>query len=293
MKDVKDLLSPHLGVSRFRQRLLDVDLALMEDVIRLDIVPAKIQVITLAFHPCPTLTDQVHVLHAAETNDLATVQTMLSAALDPNTSCRGWEKPLHVALQHQHQSMIQLLLEAYADVTADSQPLMLATINGDIDITRLLVARGASVNAENPLAEAANRGHVDVVRYLLEAGADMNNYENGTDTPLLSAVIDRRPKVVDILLEAKVNVNLGNDEDFTPLMQAAGGDEPLLKALLDARADANRASQTGHTALLSAAFENDSEAGIKCSWKHALKSTCSMTSCKHLCTWRLKSKITA
>ena len=118
---------------------------------------------------------------AAETNDLATVQTMLSAALDPNTSClgrryRGWEKPLHVALRHQHQSMIQLLLEAYADVTADSQPLMLATINGDIDITRLLVARGASVNAENPLAEAANRGHVDVVRYLLEAGADMNSY---------------------------------------------------------------------------------------------------------------------
>ena len=181
VKDVKDLLSPHLGVSRFRQRLLDVDLALMEDVIRLDIVPAKIQVITLAFHPCPTLTDQVHFLHAAETNDLATVQTMLSAALDPNTSClirryRGWEKPLHVALRHQHQSMIQLLLEAYADVTADSQPLMLATINGDIDITRLLVARGASVNAENPLAEAANRGHVDVVRYLLEAGADMNSY---------------------------------------------------------------------------------------------------------------------
>ena len=62
---------------------------------------------------------------------------------------------------------------------------MLATINGDIDIARLLVARGASVNAENPLGEAANRGHVDVVRYLLEAGADMNNCEDGTYTPLL------------------------------------------------------------------------------------------------------------
>ena len=57
-----------------------------------------------------------------------------------------------------------------------------------------------------------------------------------------------------------MNVNLGNDEDFAPLMQAACGDEPLLKALLDATADANRASKTGHTALLSAAFANDSEA---------------------------------
>ena len=176
VKDVKDLLCPQLGVSRFRQRLLDANLALMEDVIRLDIVPPRIQVITLPFNPCPTHQDLVRFLTASETNDLATVQTMLTAALDPNTALKH-QKPLHLAAQEQHHSMIQLLLEAYADVTADIEPMLIVAEKGDIDTARLLVAKGASVNAGNPLGRAAYKGHADVVRYLLGAGADKNSHD--------------------------------------------------------------------------------------------------------------------
>ena len=260
VKDVKDLLCPQLGVSRFRQRLLDANLALMEDVIRLDIVPPRIQVITLPFNPCPTHQDLVRFLTASETNDLATVQTMLTAALDPNTALKH-QKPLHLAAQEQHHSIIQLLLEAYADVTADIAPMLIVAEKGDIDTARLLVAKGASVNAGNPLGRAAYKGHADVVRYLLGAGADKNSHDGyWCYTPLLEAVSGQHSKVVDILLEAKVNVNLGGDDDYTPLMEAACDDQLLLKVLLDAAADVNRADKTGNTALLAAANNNNSEA---------------------------------
>ena len=264
VKDVKDLLCPQLGVSRFRQRLLDANLALMEDVIRLDIVPPRIQVITLPFNPCPTHQDILRCLNAAKNNDLATVQTMLTAALDPNTALKQWwqeDTPLHVAAREQHDSMIQLLLEACADVIADSKPMCIASMNGDIDTVGLLVARGASVNAGNPLSEAAGYGHVDVVRYLLGAGADMNSHEGNSATPLLQAVIRDRSKVVDILLAARANVNLGTTDGSTPLMEAASKDPPLplLKTLLDAAADVNHADKTGFTALLAAAYTNNHE----------------------------------
>ena len=185
---------------------------------------------------------------------------LVEARADVNMCNEDLEKPLHLAAQEQNHSIIQLLLEAYADVTADIEPMRIVARTGDIDTARLLVARGASVNAGNPLSEAANRGHADVVRYLLGAGADKNSHEGYSYTPLLEAVIERHSNVVDILLEANVNVNLGTDEDFTPLMQAACRDQPLLKALLDAAADVNRADKAGHTALLGAAVHNNYEA---------------------------------
>ena len=76
----------------------------------------------------------------------------------------------------------------------------------------------------------------------------------------MEAVCGQHSKVVDILLEAKVNVNLGGDDDYTPLMEAAGDDQLLLKVLLDAAADVNLADKTGKTALLAAANNNNSEA---------------------------------
>lgn len=60
--------------------------------------------------------------------------------------------------------------------------LHIAAEAGDLDMVRLLVSKGANVNASSwsgtPLGRAAWRGHVDVVRFLAEKGADLNSIGN-------------------------------------------------------------------------------------------------------------------
>jgi ankyrin repeat protein len=64
------------------------------------------------------------------------------------------------------------------------------------DVVRLLVSRGADVNArskrgETALADAAGRGDVDGVKLLLEKGADVNVADYRGYTPLIQAVAVR------------------------------------------------------------------------------------------------------
>eukprot|EP00435_Cladocopium_sp_Y103_P021506 s1724_g5.t1 len=249
---------------RFRQRLFDANLAIMEDSMRFDIVPEKIQVVALAFNPCPTHQGIDTLVHAVQNKDLATVEAMLTAAVDPNAAAdNGFKTPLQMAVVGK-RPIVQLLLEAYADINAECfyKTTSLAEVsgNGNMDMVRFLVERGACVNASRPLCHAAAEGHPDVVRYLLEAGAekDCRGYEGLT--PLLEAVIESHYTVVGILLEVEVDVNAGSDAYWTPLMQAARTDLRMLIKLLDAAADVNRVDNTGETALLRAAEEEDNEA---------------------------------
>jgi ankyrin repeat protein len=78
---------------------------------------------------------------------------------------------------------VNLLLErgAQADVPVpgDGSPLIAASMLGNLDIVRTLVANGADVNGyvpgdETPLINAARSGNLDVVQYLVANGADVN-----------------------------------------------------------------------------------------------------------------------
>eukprot|EP00435_Cladocopium_sp_Y103_P029626 s3420_g7.t1 len=199
---------------------------------------------------------------------------MLTAAVDPNAVAdtrfetpsndiavfeamfdSRFKTPLQMAVVRKATTIVELLLEAYADINVKSKDdwektcLAKVAADGDMDMVRFLVERGACVNASSPLAYAASEGHPDVVRYLLEAGAekDCRSYEN--DTPLLEAVIESHYKVVDILLEAEADVNAGSGTYCrTPLMQATCSDLRMMIKLLDAAADVNRVDKTGETA---------------------------------------------
>lgn len=82
--------------------------------------------------------------------------------------------------------VLTLLLDAKDNTEeriAGETPLMLAAKNGHVDAVKLLLNRGAKINARNPdtpdskkgmtaLMLAAQQGHDEVVRVLLEHGAD-------------------------------------------------------------------------------------------------------------------------
>ncbi|HEX6771000.1 MAG TPA: ankyrin repeat domain-containing protein [Acidobacteriaceae bacterium] len=98
-------------------------------------------------------------------------------------SADGWPL-LHLAAAFADEPTVQLLLDAGADVKQLSETPMrnqalhaVLALSKDAAVTRLLIERGADVNAAQtagyrPLHQAAVTGREDLVRILLDAGAD-------------------------------------------------------------------------------------------------------------------------
>jgi ankyrin repeat protein len=150
-------------------------------------------------------------------------------------------------------SAIRLLLDAGAP--AKDKPLLFASMTGDLDNVKLLLAHGA--NPDLALAQAVTFGYPDIVRALIAAGAPAKLTESSGINLLHWAAIANRPSVIPALVEAGVSINAQDEFDFTPLMYAATidfGDTKSLEALLKAGANPNIRNGEGRTALEQARF---------------------------------------
>jgi ankyrin repeat protein len=166
--------------------------------------------------------------------------------------------------------MIELLLKAGEDVNAPlpggETPLMTAARTGKLDAVKLLIARGADVNAKEAkrgqmaIHWAAAEGHAAVLEALIAAGADFKAQLDSGFTPLLFAAREGKKEAVRVLLKAGADVNAtvqpkraaggkGPRAGSTPLHLAAGNAHFELAAfLVDNGADPN-AIGPGYTAL--------------------------------------------
>jgi ankyrin repeat protein len=110
-----------------------------------------------------------------------------------------------------------LLVERWANVnvkdSAGTTPLFHAVRGGKLEIFKLLIERGANVNAKNksreyayPLHLAVLKGNAEVVRLLVENGAKLN-YLGTRMTPLHIAAGTANIEIVRILVENGADVN--------------------------------------------------------------------------------------
>eukprot|EP00435_Cladocopium_sp_Y103_P028470 s2851_g7.t1 len=109
VKDVKDLLSPHLGVPRFRQRLFDANLAIMEDSTRFDIVPEKIQLVALAFNPCACVNASSPLYYAAQEGHPDVVRYLLAAGAEKKCGTLHGGTPLFQAVVESEHTVVDIL----------------------------------------------------------------------------------------------------------------------------------------------------------------------------------------
>ena len=143
------------------------------------------------------------VFAALQGNDVV-IKKLLDAGVNADSKFRGGETALMYAARKHHLAIVQLLLDAGADVNANDNISVLEyaiydrhTYDSDEDVAltddeiaasetryrnrvetvKLLLAKGANANSKNcrgqsVLITAVEQGSVDIVKLLIEAGAD-------------------------------------------------------------------------------------------------------------------------
>lgn len=119
-------------------------------------------------------------------------------------------------------------------------PLYWASLNGHLEVSRLMVSAGALVDLPNcmlatPLHAAASNGHLKVMEFLVgQAGAKVNSVDLLGYSPLLAAVSGGHLKAVLYLLGKKADVNQRTAEGYSVMHIACeGGHFAVVKALLN------------------------------------------------------------
>ncbi|RAQ98684.1 vegetative incompatibility protein HET-E-1 [Stemphylium lycopersici] len=140
-------------------------------------------------------------------------------------------------------------------------PLYYAALLGFSTVTRLLLDKGANVNAQggrhgNALQAASLEGHEQIVKMLLDAGANVNAEGGDYSNALQAASWRGHEQVVKTLLDAGANVNAEGGEYGNALQAASeGGHEQVFKMLLDAGAEVNTQGGRYGNALQAASLE--------------------------------------
>ncbi|HVH28813.1 MAG TPA: ankyrin repeat domain-containing protein [Vicinamibacterales bacterium] len=219
----------------------------------------------------------------------AALAALLNAGLDPNARTAGGTTLLMASAWDPEK--VRLLIQKGADVTVRSpsgadaisaatgirgstsslvalldagapanppdavrvrrSPIVLASMSGDVENVRLLLARGATASAE-AAAEAVTFGYADVLGALVAAGVDVSGAESTGVNLLHWATITNRAAIIPILLAAGVPLDDVDGFGFTPLMYAATldhGETSALQALLAAGADRGIKNEDGRTPL--------------------------------------------
>jgi ankyrin repeat protein len=119
---------------------------------------------------------------------------------------------------------VNLLVDRGAKFEAANMvsPLYLAAIEGHVEMVHLLLAKGATVDAEShgwsPLVAAASRGHLDAAKVLLANGAKVDAYSTTHWSPLLAAASHGCVEMVKFLLNVGANAE-GVREKFGTSLQ--------------------------------------------------------------------------
>lgn len=147
-------------------------------VLRLNLF--KVGLLTIAL-TVPVGCSGIH--SAARGGDIAGVKKFLDEGVDVN----GWEG---------HNARLGIY---------ENTPLMAAAVTGHVEVAKLLLSRGADVNAVSrpsgitALLGASNKGHLEMVEFLISRGAIVNVEDRDGCTPWLTAVLGKHVDVAKLL----------------------------------------------------------------------------------------------
>jgi ankyrin repeat protein len=165
-----------------------------------------------------TTFDSVDFFRAVNVDNADAVTRMLAAGLDPNQFDTHGQPALLVALQGESLKVAKVLWDAKGiqiDVRnhAGETPLMMAALKAEVDAATALIAHGAAVQKDGwtPLHYAATGGSAAIVKLLLSKGAPLEARSPNGSTPLMMAARYGNEEAVDALLAAGADRTAKND----------------------------------------------------------------------------------
>lgn len=202
------------------------------------------------------------------------------AEINSRTGSKLGISPLMLAAMNGHTAAVKLLLDMGSDINAQIETnrntaLTLACFQGRHDVVSLLVDRRANVEHRaktglTPLMEAASGGHVEVGRVLLDKGADVNAppVPSSRDTALTIAADRGHYRFVELLLSKNAQVDVKNKKGNSPLwLSANGGHMDVVQLLVSAGADID-SQDNRKVSCLMAAFRKGHIKVVKWMVKH-------------------------
>jgi ankyrin repeat protein len=159
------------------------------------------------------------VADAASRGDREAVKALLKKAADVNAAQGDGMTALHWAAMNGDVELTEMLVYAGANVRATTRlgtytPLYLASQQGHARVIQALVKAGADVkagtpNGTMPLMVAAASGDVDSVRTLLDNGAEINGRDGVRwQTPVMYAAANNRAAVIELLASKGADLTL-------------------------------------------------------------------------------------
>jgi ankyrin repeat protein len=174
------------------------------------------------------------------------------------------------AIRDNNLAQLKALLDQKASANlADPRgitPLMYAAEVGSLDAMRVLIDRGADVNAQNDIGSTALMWSVSEpakVRLLLDHGAQVNLIaKSGRSALIIAAFTNPSVEVVRLLLAKGAKVDIMDKRHVTPMNAATfGNDTAAVRLLLDAGADIDTPDTfIGLTPLMNAAGNRNLDA---------------------------------
>lgn len=206
------------------------------------------------------------LMYAAREGDISIIDLLLDAKANVNERNSGGSTALMWAVTGDKEDVVRLLLDRGADAEAINEAFISAAAGGHLGMLEILLDRGVDAKkvGSEALMRTANSRVVgvsdkqlsDAVRFLIEFGADPNvKYEDGW-TALLHASKNGDASIVQMLLDAGVNINAKCDcrgwygGGWTALMMAIKKrHSEIVELILSKDPDVNTRNNQGKTAL--------------------------------------------
>ena len=195
--------------------------------------------------------------HAVESKNFDAVSCLVHNGADVNLFTSSKCTPLMLACKSHNMDAINFLLNKGADVNlqdhAGYTALHHAVKSKNFDALSCLVHNGADINfftsmyKHTPLMLACQSDNMDAVNFLLNKGADVNLQDRDGNSALHFASSDI---CCSRLIQNVADVNMCNNHNCTPLMQASwSSDDKKVAMLIENGAKVDLQDVNGNTAL--------------------------------------------